>query len=203
MRATELYMAGGKSAGIFFCGECRIVHRTQEEAEACCMPQLCKCGAAVESRGWLTCRACRDASEAKKEAEQYAAAEKIKAADWKGPVWCDTNTNDGFFPNVEDLVEHFDGDELPEHVFACTSHPVCCLDYDRIIEDATQEAYEDWTSESLDGEAELTAALDAFNEKNKDNVFWKVDYTRAVVLDPSQPVASSQQAGQEHNDGAA
>lgn len=201
MKATELYLEGGKSAGIFFCGKCRIVHRTQTEAEACCVPPRCQCGAEVESRGWTTCRDCRDASAAKKEAERYAAAEKIKAADWPGPVWCDVNTNDGYFRTVDDLVEQFDAEERPAHVFVCTSRPVCWLDYYRIIEDATQEAYEDFDSDSLTGEAELTAAIDAFNEKNKDNVVWTADYSRAVVFDTGHAVETSNPKLQESNNG--
>ena len=199
MKATELYLEGGKSAGIFFCGECRIVHRTQAEAEACCVPQRCRCGSELP-RGWLTCHVCRKCDAAKKEALQYAAAAKTPAADWTGPVWCDVNTNDGFFANVEALLEHFfDEEDLPAHVFACKTHPICWLDYDRIIEDATQEAYEEWTSDSLTGEAELTAALDAFNEKNKDNVYWTVDYSRAVVLDRTREPSATDVQGS--NDG--
>lgn len=183
MKATELHLADGKSAGIFYCGECRIVHRTQNEAEACCVPKRCRCGAELKPRtAWLICDVCRDSAEAKKDAEQYAAATKIKAEDWYGPVWCGVGGNEGYYASVDDLLEHFEDDKLPEQIYACTTHPICRLDYDSIIEHATQDAYEGWDPDQLTGKAELVAALTEFNERNKGEVCWQVDYKRAVVV---------------------
>lgn len=38
MNATELFHSDGKTAGVWYCAECRVVHKDQPGAEQCCKP---------------------------------------------------------------------------------------------------------------------------------------------------------------------
>ncbi len=190
MNPFQLFHEDGKPTGIFACGKCRIVHRDQFLALQCCEDRKCPSCGALEKYGGF-CAPCRDIEDAKREAARFEKAEKIPEADYAGAVYFD---DDKFFRDTEELREHCaDCDrELPKYVWACHERPVCTLDYERITEDATQDAYEDFTSDDLDGKAELVAALDAFNERNKGVVVWEPDLKRAVILEPctTQPTTS-------------
>lgn len=130
---------------------------------------------------------CLDARRENVEAERFEKAEKI--TDWSGPVYCEgIGYSDGYFHNMEELLDHLDSDddeevcERPKYAWACDSNPCCWLDYGSIIEDATQEAHESFDAGQLHGEDELKAALERFNEANKGFVSWTPNYKRAVLI---------------------
>ena len=180
MNATELFHADGKSSGIYYCGQCRIVHRERESAEQCCKPYICSCGAEC-LKHWLICDDCRRKKDIAKERERFEKAEKVTA--WNGAV-ADPHS-DRYGRNLDELLELLDYDEAdpPEYVWTCHERPVCVLDYDTIIEHATNDAYEDFDPGSLDGKKELTEALEKFNALNKENVVWEPNYKLALVLE--------------------
>lgn len=192
MNAIELFHADGKTAGIYHCEKCRIVKRTKAEADQCCAPVKCAdCGSENVPKYYTVCDACRHKKEADREAERFAKAEKV--TEWSGAIYSDgRGWNEGFFANVEDLEdwlaceEEDDGSQpdRPEYVWTCDDKPFCQLDYDHIIENAIQEAYEDWEPDSITGADALKAAIEAFNEANKEHVSWEPNYKRALLLLP-------------------
>jgi hypothetical protein len=179
MNATELYKSDGTTAGIYYCEKCRIVHREKSLAEQCCMPVMCSCGKECQ-KYYTKCPACVSADRSKKERLRFENAEKLM--EWNGPVMLPDS--DGYFATVGDMFDEVDPDDCPEYVWTCSEKPVCHLDIDRIIEAATDDAYEDFDSDSLLGQKELALALDAFNEANKGNVCWDVNYRKCLVLQP-------------------
>jgi hypothetical protein len=190
MNAIELFHADGKPCGIYHCEKCRVVHREKQLADECCLPRICDCGAECP-QCYTVCDDCRRKKEREREAERFAKAEKV--TEWNGAIYSDgRGWNEGFFANVEDLEdwlaceEEDDGSQpdRPEYVWTCDDKPFCQLEYDHIIENATQEAYEDWDAGNISGEKELKAAIEAFNEANKEHVSWEPNMKRALLLPP-------------------
>jgi hypothetical protein len=179
MSAIALHLADGTTAGIYYCGKCRHVARTQAEAEQCCKPRVCACGKKTEGY-WTVCHDCREKAERAKEAKRFADAEKLTA--WDGPVFAEgIGPQDGFFETVDDLTEHCEdnGMSLPPYVWPCDKVPFAVVDFDDIVEAA---AYEDFDAGDLSGTAELKAAIEAFNEANKALCLWEPNYKKALVL---------------------
>lgn len=197
MNATELFHADGRSAGIYACGKCRIVAHSKSLAEQCCAPYLCThCGNETEAKYWTVCRPCQAKQKLAKEAERFAAAEKVTEFD--GPVYIDGyGGQDGYFENIVEFIdwaieESEDDFGLPDYVWTCTIEQVVDLDLDSILEHATQEAYEDFCTSDLDGMDELEAALNKFNELNKSYLTWHANYKKALVLDDYREVIEAE-----------
>lgn len=192
MNAIELFHADGKPAGIYHCEKCRIVKRTKDEADQCCAPVKCAiCGAENVRQYHCNCDACDEKKRVESEAERFAKAEKV--TEWNGAIYSEGHGwNEGYFANLEDLEdwlaceEDEDGSQpdRPEYVWTCDDKRFCQLDYDHIIENATQEAYEDWDAGNISGEKELKAAIEVFNEANKEHVSWEPNLKRALLLPP-------------------
>lgn len=194
MNATQLFHADGKPSKVFFCGKCRMTAATQENAEQCCQNYKCQhCGVDTGSRSWLSCDACRRKIEDEAERRRFEKAEKVTS--WDGPIYCEgLGYNEGFFESVEDLWDYLgDEEELetgerkaPEYVWTCDCKPICSLDYDEIIENATQDAHEGWEPDQLTGAEALKSALDAFNEANKEQVGWEPNFKKALLIEPQR-----------------
>jgi len=189
MNATELFLKDGKTAGIFFCGKCRMVAHSQQMAEECCQSYKCQyCGKDTGTRHYTACDECRAANEAKKERERFEKAEKL--ATWGGWVYSEgLGYNEGFFPSIEDLLDYcLDEEVFPEYVWACKPNHFAVLDADSILQQMEEsgEAYEDFERENLNGIEELKVAVEKFNEANANNpaaVAYEPDYTKAVIID--------------------
>ena len=105
MNSVELFIAGGKSAGVFACGQCKVIHKTQADAEQCCDWKCSKCGAKTD-RFSTQCSACWDVVRAEGHAKRLAAAELV--TEYDGWICCDSGcgSQDGYFPSIEDYVDY-------------------------------------------------------------------------------------------------
>lgn len=121
------------------------------------------------------------------EAERFERAEKIAAADYNGWVIC----GDDYYPSVSEYLDYIEsenydlGEEdekvLPEeYVWACAGTPCCQINLDHIIENATDEAHEDYNGPM--GVKELQKAVDEFNKLNEDDLSYTPDYKKAIIL---------------------
>src|SRR5678816_2583587 len=127
MNPVELFHADGKSAGVFYCGTCRIVARDREGAEVCCKPWQCKtCGKEVP-RFHGECHECIHERYRKQSEEKLEKAEKLET--WDGPVFHpDIGHNNGYFASMEEALDYFAEEleavsythlrahETPEHI---------------------------------------------------------------------------------------
>jgi len=194
MNATELYHKDGKSTGIFFCAGCRTVHRAQPEADQCCAPRHCPDCPELAPKHRIYCQSCEDKRAAAREAARYDKAEKVTS--WDGWLYCESLSghNEGYFESVADLLEYAADDEHdgPDYAWTCHARAFCQLDFDSILESATQDAYEDWDSDSVNGVEDFKAAIAVFNEANKEHVSYAPNYKKALVLkvDHYQPSPS-------------
>jgi hypothetical protein len=189
METKELFLENGKSAGVFACGKCKLICASSELADKCCDWKCVDCSVGV--RNYTTrCDSCHSKVMLDRRAALLEKAQIVE--DYDGWVCCDecSGGQDGYFPSLEEFVDYiFDeawGDpevegspEWPEFVFACKSD-VKELDVGNSIENMCEGGYEEM-EEGLRGKDELYAAVDKFNELNRDALTcWEVDYKRKV-----------------------
>lgn len=177
MTAIELFLASGKPAGVWFCEKCRTVAPSKLIADRCCNNYQCStCGKDTGSRSWLVCEPCRIAAEESKERERFEKAEKLTV--WDGWVF----HGDEFYESVEAMLELLDEMPHPEYVWAAKEIHFVQADLDDILDRMTDDAYEDFDPETLDGLDELNAALEKFNEVNAKVCSYAPDYAKAVLI---------------------
>jgi len=186
MNATELFLKEGKSAGVWYCEKCRTVHSAAQLAEQCCQNYKCTTCGADAGKHYLRCESCRDKEDQEKERQRFEAAEKLTT--WEGWIFCDgQGSNEGYFENIEEFMdwlsdEYEEGIPEIKYVWACKANHFVNADVGDITERMNDVAWEDWDPETLNGLPELKAALDKFNEANKDVCSYSPDYTKAVLL---------------------
>jgi len=173
MNAEELYLSTGKPTGVFYCTSCRIVHRTKDGAESCCKPSLCKdCGKELPQKTYsLQCDTCKMPEWHRKDREIYQKAKKVKLEDYEGSH---VVIGDDYV-SVDELEEQLSyrwsyGDELPRFAHGTTqTTSVTPFDVADVMEQFTQEAYEDFDYKDLLGLDDLQKAIEAFHEINKNH----------------------------------
>lgn len=124
---------------------------------------------------------------AHQEQQRFEKAEKIAAADYDGWVFLEgAGYNEGYFESVEYLKEWIeegsDNPEYPKYVWACIGRPIVNLDFDNCLPSIYNNAYEGFEADDLSGLEELEAALEKFNEVNKNLKCYYPDYKRVIVL---------------------
>ena len=185
MNAQELFLSSGKSAGVWYCEKCRIVHRERDQAEQCCGVRKCACGKECNPH-YTSCDSCMEVREMQRERERFEKSEKLTS--WDGPVFCEGYGNDGYHESVESLLDEIednrDGDDFvdPEYCWACDKVQFVQASIDDITSRMEGDMPEDFDTHDLNGLPELQAALDAFNEANKDQVSWQINYKKSVLL---------------------
>lgn len=189
--AIELYkLEDGthKPCGIFYCSQCRVVHRTKDEAEWCHGERLCACGNKI-TQGYYQriCSECQSKEwrekDRAKEAERFDAAKKIKASEYTGEH---VYLGDSYYDSVKDAVDQFLEGQEPEYVWACSEHGIQKLDLDDCICNIVENMWEDADSSDLNGLDELQAAIDAFNKANESIQLWEPDYSTAILVEREQ-----------------
>lgn len=179
MNATELFLKDGRTAGVFYCEKCRVVARTKDDADQCCVPYICKtCGKETGRRFYTICDTCVTAKHAKEERERFDKAEKL--TEWSGWVVC----GDDFYESVSDMLDMVDHEELPQYVWACKSRQFVKVDICSILEGIGEDGYEDFDPDTLDGIPALDTALKAFEDANATVLSYEPDYTKAVLINP-------------------
>ena len=186
MAAIELYKQDGTTAGIYYCSECRIVHRDKEQADWCHGERVCACGKKI-TQGYFqkTCNDCQWAEVCEKgrlkEAERFEKARKITEDQYDGDM---VYLDDKYYESVLDAIDEYDVGTEPEYVWACKDVGVPRASSDSIVEHCLDNMWEDADSSDLNGLEELDAAIAAFNEANKGISVWYPDYTTAILVNP-------------------
>lgn len=117
------------------------------------------------------------------EKNRFEKARKLKEDEYGGPVY----DGDSYYSNVEEFRYGFEGnseegDELPEYLWTCEVKPMVNISLGDILE-RVGEDIEDFDISSLRGAKELKAAIEAFNEANKDRESWYHKSDEVVMLD--------------------
>lgn len=183
MKPQQLFLASGKSAGVWYCESCHLVKRTEKEAEECCQPRHCDtCGCEVD-RFRITCGDCQRQNVLQRDLDALEKAELVK--EWVGWVWHPemSGHQDGYFRDAEELLDQCDleDEDVPEYAFCCKMRQLK-VHIEDILQRLDDNGWEEMT-EHAEGVEELQAAIDKFNELNKETfVIWEADYKRKVRL---------------------
>jgi len=186
--AIELFHQDGHSAQVWYCSKCRCVAKTKEEADRCCGPRFCSCGATLHSQYAIQCNDCDNRKwkeqAAKDEAERFAKATKIAESDWAGEQ---CYYNDHYFDSPEEFREWAENEfseteQLPAYIWNARNQGVRKANREDLIDDILSDLWEDAAEDDLNGITELQAAIDAFNQANESVCCWMVDFSTAIVL---------------------
>ena len=184
MNATELFHQDGKSAGVFYCSECRNVAKNSDDADKCCKPTLCQhCGKPSGHRFWTCCDACSKLKSIQAEQDRFDKAKKL--TEWDGWVFSEgLGFREGFFESLSDLLDQLEDDEVPKYVWACDPDHFAFARVDDVIRPIleNESAYEGFDSDDLSGIEELKAAIEKFNEANKHIVSYIPNFKMAVLI---------------------
>jgi hypothetical protein len=194
MNAQQLYRADGTATSVWSCSKCGRP-ATQDLAEKCCICKYCgkEVGDEIERHF-----ACLDAKQSQNRADRLANAELVE--NWDGPVFWENapfegDLGEGFFDSLAELIEEYqewepDPDDygegqpipsLPERVHLCEIVPFKGIDMGRIVEDLTEEMFED-AGDHLVALDPLEKAIQNFNKANEALVTYRPDYRRAVLV---------------------
>ena len=186
----------GKEAYVHACGKCGLVSRDNDEAERCCQPVICACGAECE-KGWTACKACRDSNYAGALKKAFEQATKIQAADYKDWLFCECCER--FFDSVDYLIEdHCDRNKFPTWAWACAGRRLS-LDAREIIfsEIDRQECFDDAgdAGDYIPDLAALQAELDAVGTEIPP--IWEPDYSHVVTFEAEAASAAAELAAEQ------
>lgn len=183
MNAQQFLLPDGRESGVWFCGKCRIVAHSETQAARCCNWKCEACGA-PSRKYYMLCDTCQKVKWAREDQARYDKATKIPEAEYSGWV----TDGDRFFESVDELRDYYHGEDLPDHVWACTSNAFVNVGVDDVIAVFQDDAYEDFDSYDLEGLAELKDALSRFVEANAGLVSYQQDYKRCIVLSREKEV---------------
>lgn len=177
------------------CGDCYTLRRYGENAksnaEACCAPVFCSCGAELTDPYRQRDGKCADcdnkafhAKEDAREAERFEKAEKLaeQPAD-SGMLYC----GDEYFTNWEDIIDRYgsnagDSSAIPEYAWATETCSWRGLDVGTMLESDSNNYHvedRDLIDEVTDLQ-ELGDFITAWNAKQR--VTWfEPDFTRAIL----------------------
>jgi hypothetical protein len=181
--AIELFKKDGSPAGIFYCSECHVVFKTEDEAKNCHGERLCRCGSKIERKYQSICDSCQSKKwnddENAKELARFEKARKITEAEYDGAL---VYLDERFFDCVEEAIDEYLPGQEPEYVWACENVGVPLANADSIIDHLLENMWEDAESSDLNGVAELDVAIDAFNAANRSVKVYRPDYTTAILV---------------------
>jgi hypothetical protein len=183
--AIELHHKDGRSAGIFYCSECRAVYKTEAEASNCHGEKLCACGKKIERRYYYVCNDCQaeqwNKERTEKENARFEKARKIPASEYTGEMVY--GLDDKYHDSIESALDDYIEGQEPEYVWACKNIGVPLATTESLYENLLENMWEDADVYDLNGVEELETEVTAFNEANKSISVWEPDYSLAILIE--------------------
>ena len=170
MNSAELYTKEGKPTGVFYCTKCSKIpngHKpTKENAEACCAPRICDCGAEIKSGYQSTCEKCQREAFRARFAKQYAdRLERAKEVESMSPdCMLFDPCSDEYFDEIESYLEDCEENEIEpkEFPFIAPFQPVVMRDAADLLESSTDDHCEEIWDNAPDF-TEINAAIEKAN----------------------------------------
>ena len=115
------------------------------------------------------------------EAERFKKAQKVAERDYEGGY---VYSGDTYYSSIEALRDWHDADEAaPHYVWACKGVAIPKASIEDVIDNILDNMWEGSNPSDLSGVDELEAAIEAFNEANRDVAVYGLDYSIAILLD--------------------
>ena len=183
MNAQELFLGDGRSAGVWYCGDCKIVARTQDDAQRCCAPRLCECGVELtgSDKHYTRCSACRYADQERRDLAQFNAATKVYVEDYTGEfVYIDGEDAPISFDCLEDWFDEQYPDAVTRYVYGADPEQPT-IDVDAVIEHALEDTFDGAESHiSAEARKELTDYVAQWCAANMPTVYY-ANFKTALV----------------------
>lgn len=205
MDAMNLLLPDGRPSKVWACGVCGEPCEDETHAIACCGPVPCRyCGKPTDKkmtasygRPYEYHEACWIEDRDKRAARRMAEAEKLES--WDGPVWIDggPGESDEYYETFAEYLRDIEPESWnaegqspyrPQFVYLAMRRDYDGMDAFTILEHESEDKFEDFLG-CVEGKAEFRAAVQAFNEANKDLHWYEPDYTRAVRVPRPEPAA--------------
>ena len=160
--------------------------KNERMARYCCTNRnLCECGDLTD-RNYTHCNSCREKLRLEREQKRVELATKmtVKEASELAGVFIDPDHYgfDGVFELVEQVYD-VPEPEIPFPIYVWATKPQSFqLSLDHAIECACDNHHEGMM-DCLSGTDELQAAVDLFNEANKDQRSYDADYSRVCIVE--------------------
>lgn len=186
MNGIELYRVledgSYKPVSVWYCSKCRIVHKTKEDADKCCVHMCSKCSKEIVPYAYRgMCDDCSRTESAKRELEKIEKAELIENDSEYIYYGDDYKTEDDLFDHFRDMSKE-DLKVACEFGFYCDKVGYTepgIVEYVR--EQCENDHYEE-ASDQLQGLDELQKAVDVFVEANKGFCSYMVDEKKKVSV---------------------
>lgn len=202
MKPIPMVVQGKDEIAAYACGKCRMVvssplrfgggpgseEQAARVAEEHCEPPKCsECGETKPNQSY--CRPCADKRATEREATRFAKARKVTVEEYdEGPVFApDGDGESGFFMCLSDALDHYAPNEVPAYFYGSARHQfvITRQNVDSMLENAADEHHEA-IFDHLNDVDSLYAAIDAWNDKQKDAYSYDVDDAVAIIV-PGQP----------------
>lgn len=182
VNATQLFHQDGTPAGVWYCGKCRYARREEDEAERCCQPHTCPCGAEAP-QGWTICSDCERTKRAVHERAVSDAAGKCGIDDYKGEIvfvddWDSYLDLDELDDRIADSIAEFielggrPWEWEPPRVYATTARRPM-INIGEAIESALEDSYDGARDAILSSaESDLAEFVDMWSSKNMPVVYY-------------------------------
>jgi hypothetical protein len=182
MNPQQLFHSDGKPSRVWYCGKCRMTAHDEAMATRCCNPVCDVCGNPCSVYSSL-CEGCQSKKRAEHEASLRAKATVLDS--WDGWIYAEGyGYTDGYFNSIEDLLEYMedvdDDLEWPQYAYVCEPEQIATIDAGSIYD--SFEWPDGMDLHDLNGTKEFEAAVDAFNEANKDVLCYVADMNRIVLI---------------------
>lgn len=156
-----------KPASVWYCTNCKIVHRYQEHAESCCREAVCtECGKPTLAKHYTLCP--DHSLEERKKKDKEALEKATLVESWNGYIYSDdaTGYNEGYFEDAGILIDYCEDEEIEVPEFAYIAEETKFqLNADHILENAADGDHHEDILDSLVDREELETYIEQWNAK--------------------------------------
>lgn len=186
MNATPLYQADGVEAGVWRCGTCArlfaekgsSLELARGAAEKCCAPR--RSISKYQRSRWP-----REQEARERERQRFTESRQLTLEEARAPETAYTDpvfAGGRFFANLEELLDRFDAEELPDYVWC--AEPVAFRPNVRAMIQTALEDHHEGADVSAAALQELTDLVAAWADQ-QGVVSWEESYQCCIVLRPA------------------
>lgn len=171
MDPQPLFLENGTRIKAHVCGKCNRLWLAEHDAERCC-----RCSWCGEYYGWNGTYTVHEECSRKRcaEAEAKALEAAVLVPDYAGPFLL----NRRVYQDIAELLDAIELEDIPDFGYCTTYESPRLDDMGSLMESVSSEMHDDWEPIQGEAEAQLAAAIEAWNTANENNGTYWEDRTR-------------------------